>query len=151
LGLFDHVKHIRTIRDPDYYKNLSEDNKKSFDLNHFMILKALSMNPQFLEYISILYRFFDVIPSEKFYKLLISYLPDDSTYYPWVKGKGGKYKIELMELISRRFEVSMQHAEEYIDILSLTNEDISSLVYICQGFGKYDDEIQQLLTPNNNE
>ena len=45
-------------------------------------------------------------------------------------------KEDLIELISRRFEISFQQAVEYIDILSLTDEGIDSLIYICQGFGK---------------
>src|SRR5271169_6605245 len=69
IGLFDHIKHIRSIQDPNYYRNLSDLDSKSF--NHFMILKALSMNPVLLEDISNLFRYFDKIPSPQFYKLLI--------------------------------------------------------------------------------
>jgi hypothetical protein len=45
-------------------------------------------------------------------------------------------------MVLRRFEVSLQQAEEYVDLLSLTDEGVNSLVYICQGFGKTDNEIQ---------
>ena len=146
LGLFDHVKHIRTIQDPNYYNNLSNFDRKSFD--HYMILQALSMNPQLLGNITILYRFFDVIPSPQFYKLIISLIPKDPTYYPWIKSKT-KYKTELIELISRRFEVSTKQAEEYASILFSTSEGMDSLVYICQGFGKSPSEIEQLLLTND--
>ena len=146
LGLFDHVKHIRTVQKPDYYTNLTEPDRKSF--NHFMILQALSMDPQLLDTISTLYRYFDVVPSPQFYQLLIAFIPKDSTFYPWISSKK-KYKTELLELMSRRFEVSLQHAEEYVDLLSLTDEGVNSLVYICQGFGKTDNEIQDLLSPND--
>jgi len=146
LGLFDHVRHIRSIQDPNYYNNLSDLDRKSF--NHFMILQALSMDPQQLGNVTILFRFFDVIPSPQFYKLIISLIPKDLTYYPWV-GYKNKYNEELVEIIARRFEISMRHAEEYIGILSLTPEGINSLVYICQGFGKSDNEIENLLSTNN--
>lgn len=151
LGLFDHVKHIKTVQDPNYFSNLSETEKKSF--NHFMILQVLSMNPDLLETVSTLYRYFDVIPSLQFYKLLISFIPIDSTYYPWIKSKN-KYNKELVEIIANRFEVSSQNAEEYIDILSSTNNGRDSLVRICQGFGKSENEIEELLIeqflPNDN-
>ena len=38
-SLFDHVKHIRQVKDPDYYKNLSEEERKTF--NHYMILREI--------------------------------------------------------------------------------------------------------------
>src|SRR6266404_4356645 len=110
LGLFDHVKHIRSIQDLNYYNNLSEVERKSFD--HFMILQTLSMNPALLEAVSTLYRFFDIVPSPQFYKLLISFIPLDSTYYPWIKSKN-KYNRELAELVANRFQVSLEEAEDY--------------------------------------
>ena len=33
-SLFDHVKHIRQEKDPNYYVNLSDDDKKSFLLRN---------------------------------------------------------------------------------------------------------------------
>lgn len=146
LGLFDHVKHIRTLQKPDYYNSLTELDRKSF--NHFMILQALSMDPQLLSVISILYRYFDIISSPQFYQLLISFIPKNSTYYPWI-GSKNKYKTDLLELMARRFEISFQQAKEYVDLLSLTDEGVNSLVYICQGFGKTDSEIQELLVAND--
>lgn len=146
IGLFDHVKHIRTVQNPDYYNNLAEIDRKSF--NHFMILRALSMDPQLLGVVSMIYRFFDIIPSPQFYQLLIAFIPKDSTFYPWISSKN-KYKKELLDLMTLRFEVSQQQAEEYVDLLSLTDEGVESLVYICQGFGKTDNEIQDLLIPND--
>jgi len=146
LGLFDHVRHIRSIQDPNYYNNLSDLDRQSF--SHFRILQALSMDPQQLENVTIMFRFFDVIPSPQFYKLIISLVPKDPTYYPWI-GHKNKYNVELIELVARRFQVSTQHAEEYIGILSSTTEGMESLVYICQGFGKSDNEIEQLLLTND--
>lgn len=64
LGLFDHVKHVRSVQNPNYYKNLSELDRKTF--NPFMILKALSMNPVLLDDISTLFRYFDKIPHPQF-------------------------------------------------------------------------------------
>jgi hypothetical protein len=148
LGLFDHIKHIRNIQDPNYYNNLSDLDRKSF--NHFMILQALSMDPQQLGNISILFRFFDVIPSPQFYKLVISLIPKDPTYYPWISHKN-KYNVELVELVAQRFEVSTQNAEEYVGILFSTKEGMNSLVYICQGFGKSKNEIEELLSTNDDE
>jgi len=146
LGLFDHVNQITKFRDPDYFDNLTDGDKKSFD--HFIILKALSMNPALLDRVKVLYQYFDIISPKIFYKLLISYIPADSTYYPWIKSKK-RYKEELIKMVSKRFEVSNKDAKEYISLLSLTEEGVKSLIYICQEFGKSEKEIEELLSNNN--
>lgn len=148
VGLFDHLKQIREVQDPNYFKKLSEHDRKSF--NHFIILKALSMNPENLDVITTLYKYFDIIPSPQFYQLLISVIPQDSTYYPWIKPKN-RFEGELIDIFAKRFEVSNSQAEEYINLLSLTDEGINSLVQICQGFGKTEKEIEELLSKNNED
>lgn len=146
IGLFDHLKQITQIQDPNYFDNLSDVDKKSF--NHFVILKALSMNPDNLDVVTLLYRYFDVIPSTQFYQLLISLIRPDFNFYPWIKSTN-KHKEELVEMVIRRFDIPGNQAEEYIALLSLTDEGKSSLVYICQEFGKNDKEIEQLLSNND--
>ncbi len=148
LGLFDHVKQVQKIQDPNYFNNLSDAEKESF--NHFMILRALSMNPDNLEYVSLLYRYSNIIPSPQFYKLLISLFPSDPNRYQWIKPRK-KYKDELISIISKNFEIPNQQAKEYIDLLLLTDEGKKSLVYICQGEGKSDDEVEELLSNDDNE
>jgi hypothetical protein len=59
IGLFDHIKQINQIQDPNYFDNLTESDKKSF--NHFIILKGLSMNPDNLDIVNLLYRYFDIM------------------------------------------------------------------------------------------
>lgn len=147
IGLFDHLKQITQIQDPNYFDNLSDFDKKSF--NHFKILKGLSMNPDNLDAVTILYRYFDIIPSAQFYKLIISFIRPDFNRYPWIKPI--KYKGELVEMMIRRFEISSNQAKEYINLLSLSDEGKKSLVYICQEFGKTDKEIEQLLSNNDDE
>jgi hypothetical protein len=68
-SLFDHVKQIRQVQDPNYYKNLSDEDKKTF--NHFMILRALAMDDPMVEDMAQLYQYVDKIPSAQFYQLLI--------------------------------------------------------------------------------
>jgi len=148
IGLFDHLKQITQIQDPNYFDNLSDLDKKSF--NHFIILKSLSMNPDNLDVVTLLYRYFDVIPSPQFYKLLISLIRPDFNFYPWIKPIN-QYKEELVKMVVQRFEVPDPQAEEYINLLSSFDEGKSSLVYICQEFGKTDKEIEQLLSNNDDE
>lgn len=146
LTLFDHIKHIQKFQDPDYYTSLTDLDKKTF--NHFMILRGLSMNPELLEIVALMYRYMDVIPSPQFYKTLISFIPPEHSkaYHPWIKSKKNAYSDGLVELIARKFEVSHDDAIEYIKIYSLSDKGIQEMYEICRGFGLTDKEVESLLS-----
>ena len=142
LTLFDHVKHIRGVQDPNYYNNLSEENRKSF--NHFMILRALSMDSYIVEEMAFLYRYFDKIPPPQFYTLLINLVPRQNRWVPWVKAKVVKHSNELLTVVANHFKVSKRQANEYVNILINTEEGLNQLVDLCQGEGVSDTEIEKM-------
>jgi hypothetical protein len=147
LSLFDHIKHISKYQDPDYYNSLTDLDKKTF--NHFMILRGLSMNPALLDDISVLYRYFDSVPSAQFYQLLISIIPADNprAFHPWVKAsKKSKYSDELVDLVTRYFEVSPSEALDYITTYNLTESGKKELYDICRGYGLNEKEIDNILS-----
>lgn len=150
IGLFDHIKHICKVQDPDYYKNLSDGDKKTF--NHFMILKSLSMNPDLIDDVGVLFKYFDIIPSEQFYQLLIAIIPINKNYYPWIKGEK-KYKFDdkVIDYISRKFEISSREAIDYAVILNETNDGIKYLKELIRGFGNSEKEVEKLLKEKDNE
>ena len=150
LGLFDHVKHIRQVQDPDYYDNLTELDKKSFD--QFMILRALSMNPELLDDVAMVYRYLETkIPNRAFYKLLISIIPIDRRWYQWLKRPKRPFKTEALQLFAKWFQVSTDEAEEYAVILSQTENGKKELFDICQGFGLSDKEVEKILSSKEDE
>jgi hypothetical protein len=142
LSLFDHVKHIRGVQAPDYFNNLSEENQKSF--NHFMLLRALSMDDDCVGEMAFLYRYFDRIPSPQFYTLLISLTPKNNRWVPWIKTKIIKHSPDLLNLMSKKFEISKRQANEYVNVLVATNEGLEQLVGLCQAMGLNDNEVEQL-------
>lgn len=147
--LFDHVKQIRQVQDPDYYVNLSEDDRKSF--NHFMIIRALSMDEQIVETMAQLYQIFDKIPSPQFYQLLIALVPKSHKFYPWVKSRYMKHNKELLSLVAKRFQVSKRQANEYINILIRTESGQGQLVNICKAYGLEDKEVEELFEEKSDE
>jgi len=148
-SLFDHVKHIRQVQDPDYYNNLSEDDRKSF--NHFMIIRALSMDEEILETMAQLYQIFDKIPSAQFYKLLIALVPKSMRFYPWIKSKKMKHDKELLALVAKRFQVPSYQANDYVNLLLRTENGQAELVSICKAFGLEDKEVEELFAEKKDE
>jgi len=148
-SLFDHVKHIRQIQDPDYYTNLSEDDRKSF--NHFMIIRALSMDETMVEDMAQLYQYFDRIPSPQFYQLLIAMVPKNNRFSPWIKSKGLKHNKNLLGLVSKRFKVPKYQANDYVNLLLRTENGMEELVAICKAFGLEDKEVEELFAEKKDE
>lgn len=147
LTLFDHIKHIQKVQDPDYYTSLSETDKKTF--NHFMILRGLSMNVELLDDISLLYRYFDIIPSPQFYQLLITVVPKEhpKSFHPWVKAsKKNPYSEKLISLVSEKFESSTSESIDYIKIFSQTDSGTLELFNICKGYGLTDKEVEKIMS-----
>ncbi len=140
--LFDHVKHIRQVKDPNYYVNLSEDDRKSF--NHFMIVRALSMDAAIVEEMAQLYQLFDKIPSPQFYQLLIALVPQDFRFYPWIKSKKMKHRNELLQLVAKRFGISQFEANDAVNLLLRTEDGQAELVSICRAFGLSEQEIEEV-------
>lgn len=152
IGLFDHIKHIRTVQDPDYFKNLTDLDKKSF--NHFVILRGLSMNPALLDDISTVFKYFDKIPSPQFYQLLIGgIIPLDhpKRFYPWIKSKKQPFNKQLIDLISQYFEISNKESTEYATLLSSTENGRRELEDICRDYGMNDKEVEYLMKGNDDE
>lgn len=143
MGLFDHIKHIRSVQNPNYYKNLSELDRKTF--NPFMILKALSMNPALVDDISTLFRYFDKIPHPQFYQLLIGLIPLDKTFYRWVKAKKKPFGKRLLELIAQYFEISEKEAAEYATLLFPTDKGKKELEELCRNFGLGEKEVDAIM------
>ena len=148
-SLFDHVKHIRQVQDPDYYTNLSEDDRKSF--NHFMILRALAMDDTLVELMAELYQVFDKIPSPQFYQMLIAFVPKNHRFCPWVKSRAMKHNKVLLGHVSKRFQVSKYQANDYVNLLLRNEEGQGELVNICKAFGLEDKEIEELFEEKKEE
>ena len=151
LSLFDHIKHIRCVQDPDYFKNLTDLDKKSF--NHFMILRGLSMNSALVDDTSTLYRYFDKIPSPQFYQLLIGLIPMDhpKKFYPWVKAPKKPFSSRIIDLLSEYYEVSNKEAEAYARLLINTEKGKKELEDLCSSFGLTEKETKSAMEGNNDE
>lgn len=151
IGLFDHIKHIQYVKDPNYYENLPEEGKKSFNL--FMILRGLSMNPGFIEYAAYLYRFLDIIPPAQFYKILIELYPKPGykEFHRWIKSNKDKDDIDakkeakIVELLIEKYEIPKKEAKDYLRVFRASKEGLAELSELIRGFGYSEKEVEELV------
>ena len=142
-GLFDHVNHIRKTQSPDYYDNLSEADRKSFNI--FMILKFLSMDRSSIEYIAEISKYFEYIPARNFYQLCIAVTNRTNNFYPYIKSKSPKLNKDLVRYVSMWYEISTSEASDYCKILMKNENGLSELTDICKAYGLTDKEVEKII------
>jgi hypothetical protein len=141
--LFDHLNALTVEQDPDYFKKLSDEDKKSW--SNFMINRFLSMKPEWIELIASLLPLTQTLEPEQMYKLYISVLPKGKHYLKYTKGKSEeKYEDFLIELLKREYSCSERHATEYAEVLYATREGRENIKYICEKYGIAKKEITKL-------
>ncbi len=134
LGLFDHISAVTEYQDPQYWKNISDDDKKTF--GNFIIQRYLSMNPDWIEWIADVQPYIQSLPNEYFYRFFIDMIPPKKYYLKYIKGKkANDYEDWIVDLIVKEFGCSTKHANEYLEILYSTREGREQILSICQKYG----------------
>ncbi len=141
-GLFDHINHIREVKSDDYYTNLSDVEKKSF--SKYTLLMGLSMDVGSIESMAYLSRYFESIPNEQFYKVCCDLTPSGRKFCKWIKSSATKYNEELIEILSKHFQLGSDEVKDYCKILLKNESGISYITDICKLYGKTDKEIERL-------
>lgn len=126
--LFDHINHIKFQQDPDYYKNLSKEDRKSW--SSFMILKFLSMDMKLTNTMNYVNKYIGTLNDGQIYTYLIQILPKNNYNTTWMQDKKSKDSNDVIECMQEAFRCSEKKAYEYYKILN-QNE----INHILQSFG----------------
>lgn len=141
-GLFDHVKHIREIKNPDYYRSLTDEERKTF--NKYMLLRVLSMDDSIVEEMSFVSKYFQTIPNEQFYKLLIDVVPKSRKFSKYIKGNVESINKTILECIRKKFEIGEKDATDYYKVFISSEKGIKDLISLLEGYGYTEKEVEGL-------
>lgn len=143
LTLFDHIKQINQVQDPNYWDNLDESSRKTW--SNYMVLRFMTMNPDWVETIAGLQRYIQELPPQLLYKFLIDVLPKSRTFLKYQKAKNEeRYETWLVELFSLYYEVSKFETIQYLEILYNTNEGHQHIKDVCEMYGTETKKIKKL-------
>ena len=132
--LFDHIKAVTQFQDPKYWDKLEESDKKTW--SNYMIHRFLSMNPDWIEVLSEIQPYTQVLEPKNLYLSLIGIIPKGRYFLKYTKGKKeNKYESFLIDLIKQDFMCSSKEAEDYCEILYSTREGRENIKYICEKYG----------------
>jgi hypothetical protein len=142
-SLFDHIKAITTEQDPKYWEKLDESERKTW--SNYMIHRFLSMNPDWVQFLSEIQPYTQTLEPKMLYLALIGIIPKGKYYLRYVKGKKDDiYEKWLVELVSKDYQCPKKQSEEYLEILYATKEGREHIKYICEKYGIDTKEITKL-------
>lgn len=121
MTLFDWLKEINYKKtDPNQF---TTDDWKSF--TPFMINRYLSLHPELIVLVNEV-QMLNTTNKKVLYNAYRHLLPKQSRFAKYIKGRSGKVNNELVDVVSRYFELSKKEAKEYIKMLSHT--ELSGIV-----------------------
>lgn len=143
VTLFEHINAITKDQDKKYWDKLDESDRKSW--SNYMVLRFLSMNPDFLPLISQVQPVLQEVPSKALYLALIDLIPKGRYYLKYMKPKGeDKYESWLIELVSKHYEVSKLQSEDYLKILYNSRSGRERIKELCEIYGIESKQITKL-------
>lgn len=114
-SLFDHIKQITDVQNQNYWDNITDADKKSW--NNYMVHRFLSMKQEWIEVVNEIQRYWELKP-KSVYQFYTNVLPKGRTFLKYTKSKK-KSKIEkwAMDILCDYFEESSENIEKTLDIM----------------------------------
>ena len=131
-SLFDHINQITAIQNPNYWEEISVEDKKSF--SNYMVNRFLSMKPEWIDLVNELQKY-NLKPKE-LYKLYTNVLPKGKRWLKYTKGRNSMdYPEWLINIMRNNDESSRKEAIEAIDMLMLTEGGMMELGETARKWG----------------
>ena len=141
--VFDHIKHIRESKSPDYYQSLTDADQKTF--NKYVILMGLSMDQSAIEGVSYISKYLDILPPNAFYKVCCDVTPQSTRFCKWVKSSKPKYSKRLIEVIASYYKISKIDAYDYCASFFRDETQLTNLINLCSSVGFSESQIEKML------
>jgi hypothetical protein len=141
--LFDHLNAITYDKNPKYWDSLEDVDKKTW--SNYMIIRFLSMNPDWIETIADVQPYIQNAPSKAMYLCLSGLLQKKKVFLKYMKPvSADKYENWIIELVARYYEVSQLEAEGYLEILYQTTTGKLHIKEIAEAYGTDPKQITKL-------
>ena len=113
MNPFDHIKNLHTKK--RIWDNFNDEEKKSFNI--YIINKALSMNPSYLNIVNMVQKYTNnMLEPKEVFNLYYDLLPNKFRFYKWIKGTKDKNK-EKYQILAEHFKCSSREIRDYIKLL----------------------------------
>ena len=140
-SLFDHIKQITDVQNPNYWDDISDDDKKSW--SNYMVNRFLSMKMDWVGFVNEVQQY--PLQPKELYKVYTDILPKKRQWLKYVKGdKKMKYPNWVYEIVAKHLQVSLREAKEAVETYEMSYGGQSELVDILVKYGKTEEECRKI-------
>ena len=140
-SLFDHIQAVTSQQSPNYWNEISDDDKKSW--SNFMVNRFLSMKPDWIEFVNEVQKY--PLQPKELYKVYIDILPKKKQWLKYIKGeKKMKYPKWVYEIVAKHLQVSMREAGDAVEMYEISAGGQAELADILGKYGIEQKEIRKL-------
>ena len=140
-SLFDHIKQITDVQNPNYWSDISDEDKKSW--SNYMVNRFLSMKMDWIDIVNEVQKY-DLEP-EIVYKLYTNIFPKGKQWLKYIKGdKKMKYPKWVYEIVSKHLQCSMREANDAVEMYRISAGGQSELADILFKYGTEEKEVRKL-------
>ena len=139
-SLFDHINQITSVQNPNYWDEISDEDKKSW--SNYMVNRFLSMKTDWIELVNELQKY-NLKPKE-LYKLYTNVLPKGKRWLKYTKGRNQmEHPNWLINIVANHEEISKKDAVEFIEMLMLTEGGMLELGELSRKWGIEEKKIKK--------
>ena len=140
-SLFDHVNQVTSVQNPNYWDEISDEDKKSW--SNYMINRFLSMKSEWTDLVNEIQKY--PLESKELYKVYTSILPKKKQWLRYIKGdKKMDYPKWVYEIVAKDMQVSMREAVSAVEMYDISHGGQAELGDILLKYGVEDKEVRKL-------
>ena len=140
-SLFDHIKHITDVQSPNYWDDISDEDKKSW--SNYMVNRFLSMKMEWVEFVNEVQKY--QLKPKELYKVYTDILPKKKQWLKYIKGdKSMKYPKWVYEIVAKHLEISLREAAGAVETYEISHGGQAELIDILIKYGRTEQEIRKI-------
>ena len=140
-SLFDHVNQVTSVQNPNYWDEISDEDKKSW--SNYMINRFLSMKSEWTGLVNEVQKY--PLEPKELYKVYTSILPKKKQWLRYIKGdKKMKHPKWVYEIVAKHLQCSMREASDAVEMFEISTGGQSELADILFKYGVEQKEVRKL-------
>ena len=140
-SLFDHVNQITSVQNPNYWEDISDEDKKTW--SNYMVNRFLSMKSDWIELVNEVQKY--PLEPKELYKVYSSILPKKKQWLRYIKGdKKMDYPKWVYEIVAKDMQVSMREAVSAVEMYDMSHGGQAELGDILLKYGTEEKEVRKL-------
>ena len=140
-SLFDHIKQITEVQNPNYWDGISDEDRKSW--SNYMVNRFLSMKMDWVDIVNEVQKY--QMEPEMLYKVYTNIFPKGKQWLKYIKGdKKMKYPKWVYDIVAKHLQVSMKEASDAVEMYEISAGGQAELADILLKYGVEQKEIRKL-------